>query len=66
MFGPVGEILFNETNTSFHDVSERSYSIHPKDPLSAKAEMKQTRRIKKENLDIFLYMYKKVLLKILL
>ena len=54
VFGPVGEILFNETNTSFHDVSERTYRIHPKDPLSAKAEMKQTRRIKKENLDIFL------------
>ena len=54
VFGPVGEVFFNEINTSFHDVSERCYRIHPKDPLSAKAEMKQTRRIKKENLDIFL------------
>ena len=54
VFGPVGEVFFNEINTSFHDISERIYKIHPNDPLSAKAEMKQTRRIKKQNLDIFL------------
>lgn len=52
VFGPVGKIYFDETKTGFHDISERIYSIYPDDPLSAKAEMKQSRCISKENLEI--------------
>lgn len=52
VFGPIGKIYFKKTNTGMHDKSERIYSIHPDDPLSAEAEMKQSRCISKENLEI--------------
>ena len=52
VFGPIGKIFFEKTNTGMHDKSERIYSIHPDDPLSAEAEMKQSRYISKENLEI--------------
>ncbi len=40
VFGPVGRIRL-ETGTELGDVSERKYSIHPDDPLSARATMEQ-------------------------
>ncbi len=43
VFGPVGRVRFDETGTEMHDVSERIYEIHPDDPLSARAEMTQSR-----------------------
>ena len=52
VFGPVGKIFFEDTKTAFHDKSERIYSIYPNEPLSAVAEMKQSRFISKENLEI--------------
>lgn len=57
VFGPVGKIYFRETDTEFHDKSERTYSIHPNDPLTAEAEMKQSRSIKKGKLKIKLETY---------
>lgn len=39
VFGPVGRIRLDETGTTFGDVSERIYMIHPDDPLSAKTTM---------------------------
>jgi uncharacterized protein len=45
VFGPVGRIRLDETWTEFHDVVERIYAIHPDDPLSARAEMTQSREI---------------------
>ena len=53
----MGKIYFNETDTEFHDKSERTYSIHPNDPLTAEAEMKQSRSIRKGKLKIKLKTY---------
>ncbi len=42
VFGPVGDIRLDDIGTVLSDVSDRRYSIHPDDPLSAKAVMEQT------------------------
>lgn len=41
VFGPVGRIRLDDIGTELGDVSERIYSIHPDDPLSARATMEQ-------------------------
>lgn len=41
VFGPVGRRRLDETGTELVDISERLYSIHPSDPLSARACMEQ-------------------------
>lgn len=40
VFGPIGRIRL-ETGTELGDISERIYSIHPDDPLTARATMEQ-------------------------
>lgn len=41
VFGPVGRQRLDETGTELVDISERKYTIHPSDPLSARASMEQ-------------------------
>lgn len=41
VFGPVGELRLDDIGTVLGDVSDRRYSIHPDDPLSATATMDQ-------------------------
>ncbi|MEM0948047.1 MAG: CocE/NonD family hydrolase [Pseudomonadota bacterium] len=41
VFGPIGTIRIDDIGTELTDVSDRRYSIHPDDPLSAKAVMEQ-------------------------
>ncbi|MEM9148027.1 MAG: CocE/NonD family hydrolase [Pseudomonadota bacterium] len=41
VFGPNGRIRLDDTGTELQDISERLYTIHPDDPLSAKAIMTQ-------------------------
>ncbi len=47
VFGPVGQVRFDAIGLDLCDISERLYSIHPDDPLSARAEMKQTRHLQR-------------------
>lgn len=42
VFGPVGRRLLEETETEMGDISDRRYTIHPDDPLSARATMQQS------------------------
>ncbi|MEO3414067.1 CocE/NonD family hydrolase [Roseovarius sp. CAU 1744] len=46
VFGPVGQMQL-ETGTALSDVSDRVYSIHPDDPLSARATMEQESRFER-------------------
>ncbi len=41
VFGPSGRIRLDDTGTELHDISDRIYTIHPDDPLSARATMEQ-------------------------
>jgi putative CocE/NonD family hydrolase len=41
VFGPVGKIRLDEIGTELADISERIYQIHPDEPLSARAVMRQ-------------------------
>ncbi len=41
VFGPVGRMRLDETGTEMGDISDRRYSIHADDPLSARATMDQ-------------------------
>lgn len=41
VFGPVGDLRLDDTGTVLSDRSDRRYSIHPDDPLSARATMAQ-------------------------
>ncbi|MEL6219513.1 MAG: CocE/NonD family hydrolase [Pseudomonadota bacterium] len=41
VFGPNGRIRLDDTGTELQDISDRRYTIHPEDPLSAKATMTQ-------------------------
>lgn len=41
VFGPSGRTRLEETGTELRDICERVYSIHPRDPLSARAAMSQ-------------------------
>ncbi len=47
VFGPIGKVRFDEIGTEFHDISERVYEIDPADPLSARAEMIQSRTLER-------------------
>ncbi len=42
VFGPVGDLRLDDIGTVLSDVSDRCYTIHPDDPLSARATMEQT------------------------
>lgn len=42
VFGPVGDIQLDDIGTVLSDVSDRRYTIHAADPLSACATMEQT------------------------
>ncbi|NOD89101.1 MULTISPECIES: CocE/NonD family hydrolase [unclassified Ruegeria] len=42
VFGPVGDFRLDDIGTVLSDVSDRRYTIHPSDPLSAVATMEQT------------------------
>ena len=41
VFGPVGRVRLDDIGTELGDVSDRTYTIHPNDPLSAVASMDQ-------------------------
>jgi hypothetical protein len=42
VFGPVGDMRLDEIGTVLSDISDRRYTIHADDPLSARATMEQT------------------------
>jgi hypothetical protein len=42
VFGPVGDMRLDEIGTVLSDVSDRRYTIHADDPLSARDTMEQT------------------------
>jgi hypothetical protein len=42
VFGPVGDMRLDEIGTVLSDLSDRRYTIHADDPLSARATMEQT------------------------
>ncbi|MDV7144836.1 CocE/NonD family hydrolase [Tropicimonas sp. TH_r6] len=52
VFGPVGRSRLLETGTEMGDISDRIYSIHPEDPLSARASMVQDSRFRREDWDV--------------
>jgi uncharacterized protein len=41
VFGPVGDMRLDDIGTVLHDVSDRRYTIHADDPLTARAVMEQ-------------------------
>jgi len=49
VFGPVGRLRLDDTGTEMGDISERIYSIHPDDPLSARASMTQDCRFHRDD-----------------
>ncbi|MBF9029747.1 CocE/NonD family hydrolase [Rhodobacterales bacterium HKCCE3408] len=49
VFGPVGEIRLDEIGTILGDISDRRYSIHRDDPLSARAVMEQTSKFERDD-----------------
>ncbi len=49
VFGPIGDIRLDDIGTVLSDVSERRYTIHPDDPLSAHATMEQTASFTRED-----------------
>ncbi len=57
VFGPVGTLRFDATGTEFSDRSERLYTIRPDDPLSARAEMRQTRHFRNGDWSVRLEAY---------
>lgn len=42
VFGPIGDMRLDDIGTILSDISDRRYTIHPADPLSARATMEQT------------------------
>lgn len=42
VFGPVGDMRLDDIGTVLSDISDRRYTIHADDPLSARATMRQT------------------------
>ncbi|GGH18233.1 hypothetical protein SAMN05444007_10147 [Cribrihabitans marinus] len=42
VFGPVGDMRLDDIGTVLSDISDRRYTIHADDPLSARATMEQT------------------------
>ncbi len=50
VFGPTGAVTL-DTGTTLTDASERIYTIHPDDPLSAKAQMTQESRFQRGDWD---------------
>lgn len=49
VFGPIGRVRLNDTGTEMGDISERTYRIHPDDPLSAVATMDQDAVFERED-----------------
>ena len=49
VFGPVGKRRIDATGTVMSSISDRIYSIHPDDPLSARVSMDQECRFEREN-----------------
>ncbi|MEX0276806.1 MAG: CocE/NonD family hydrolase [Ruegeria sp.] len=57
VFGPVGDFRLDDTGTVLSDVSDRLYSIHPGDPLSAVATMEQTAGFEREDWSAKIWTY---------
>ena len=49
VFGPVGDLRLDETGTVLSDLSDRRYTIHPADPLTARATMTQETSLTRED-----------------
>ncbi|MDP5215693.1 CocE/NonD family hydrolase [Ruegeria sp. 2205SS24-7] len=49
VFGPIGDMRLDDIGTVLSDVSDRRYSIHADDPLSARATMEQTASFSRED-----------------
>ncbi len=49
VFGPAGEVLLEETGTVMGHKTDRNYSIHPSDPLSAQASMTQEAHLTRDD-----------------
>ena len=47
VFGPVGDLRLDDTGTVMGDISDRRYTIHPDDPLSASATMTQNAKFER-------------------
>ncbi|MDJ0631264.1 MAG: CocE/NonD family hydrolase [Rhodobacter sp.] len=52
VFGPVGRMRLEETGTEMGDISDRRYSIHPDDPLSARATMDQESEFRRDDWNV--------------
>ncbi|WP_209835035.1 CocE/NonD family hydrolase [Ruegeria sp. HKCCE3926] len=57
VFGPVGDFRLDDIGTVLSDVSDRRYSIHPGDPLSAVATMEQTAGFDREDWSARIWTY---------
>ncbi|WP_171176455.1 CocE/NonD family hydrolase [Ruegeria sp. HKCCA4633] len=57
VFGPVGDFRLDDIGTVLSDVSDRRYTIHPSDPLSATATMEQTAGFDREGWSAKIWTY---------
>ncbi|MDW4550339.1 CocE/NonD family hydrolase [Defluviimonas sp. D31] len=49
VFGPVGDLRLDDIGTVLGDISDRRYTIHAADPLSARATMEQEARFTRDD-----------------
>ncbi|WP_299989091.1 CocE/NonD family hydrolase [uncultured Ruegeria sp.] len=57
VFGPIGDFRLDDIGTVLSDVSDRRYTIHPSDPLSAVATMEQTAGFEREGWSAKIWTY---------
>ncbi len=52
VFGPVGRMRLDETGTEMGDISDRRYTIHADDPLTARATMDQESEFQRDDWNV--------------
>lgn len=57
VFGPVGDMRLDETGTVLIDKSDRRYTIHPGDPLCARAVMEQSGGFRRDDWNVMIHTY---------
>ena len=57
VFGPVGDLRLDDIGTVLGDISDRRYTIHAADPLTARATMEQEARFKRDDCKVRIKTY---------
>ncbi len=57
VFGPVGDLRLDDIGTVLGDISDRRYTIHASDPLTARATMEQEARFTRDDWNVRIKTY---------